>query len=346
MPTPSEPIRIWFNRTFATTWHLIELLRANPENRPVQVISTHADLDSPVLAASDEQFAEPSLADDEYVEWALDFAARHRVDLLIPRAGMAALASARERFETVGTAVACPSANTVRLFEDKVAAYAAAAALGVPVPPHAVARTPDELRAAYDTFAAFGAVCMKPVSGVGGEGYRRLTDAPPTWDEYRGEVRSLVRVDDVCAAMGAASPEPLLVLPFLDGDEVSVDVLADADGTPVTMIGRLHGGGRRRVIVDDQEGFEVARTLTVAHRISYLSNTQIKYWQGPADSARRPYLLEVNTRAAGGLFHTTLAGVNLAWACVQVALGEQVELPAPVFGAVYTQLAALVRLDR
>jgi hypothetical protein len=29
-----------------------------------------------------------------------------------------------------------------------------------------------------------------------------------------------------------------------------------------------------------------------------------------------------------------------------VALGEQVELPAPVFGAVYTQLAALVRLDR
>jgi hypothetical protein len=71
----------------------------------------------------------------------------------------------------------------------------------------------------------------------------------------------------------------------------------------------------------------------------------VKYWRGPTDEVERPYLLEVNTRAAGGLFHTTLAGVNLAWACVKVALGELVEVPEPVFGAAYTQLAALVPLD-
>jgi biotin carboxylase len=344
----TPPIRIWFNRTYATTWHLIELLRSNPEQRAVHIVSSHTDPDSPVLAASDESYDEPTVSDDDYVEWALDFAQRHAIDVFVPRAKMLALAAARDRFTALGVRLTCPAPETVRLFDDKALAYAAAATLGVPVPPHAVVRSAAELRAAYDALAVFGEVCMKPVRGVGGAGYRRLTDAPRTWEDFRGKVRSLSRVDDVGAAMEKVAAgsvvEPLLVSVFLDGDEVSVDVVGDLAGTPITMIGRLHAGGRRRAIVEDRPAFEVARTLTTAHGISYLSNTQIKYWRGPDDAAARPYLLEVNTRAAGGLFHTVLAGVNLAWLSIKVALDEPIEQPVPVFGAAYTQLPALVPL--
>ena len=339
-------LRLWFNRTYATTWHLIRMLRANPDGRPLHVLGSHVDPGSPVLAACDTALLEPDLPAEQYVEWALAVAVAHRIDVLVPRQHLVALAGARDRFAAAGTVLLCPDRATVELFDDKAAAYAAAGALGVPVPPHRVVHDGDELRAAYVELAQLAEqVCMKPVCGVGGQGYRRLTTDPPRWTEdFAGDLRSLVRLDDACRALDAAGRRDVLVLPFLDGTEISVDVVADAGGAVHAALGRAHdpaGNGRRRRIVDDAPAREVAETLTRAHRIAYLSNTQIKYWQG------LPYLIEVNTRAAGGLFQTELAGVNLPWDAVLLALGERPARRAPRFGAVYTEVAtyAVLRPD-
>ena len=342
-------MRVWFNRTYATTCHAIAQLRANPARRSVHVIASHTDPDSPVLAVADQAAAEPALTGSAYVEWALGFAARERVDVLVPRFGMADLADARAEFASLGTALTCPDGDTVRLFEDKSAGYRAARELGLAVPPHAVVTDSADLRAAFAEYAGLGGqVCMKPVTGVGGEGYRRLTDRAPVSEEFLGDVRSVVRVADVCRAWDEAggAPTRMLVMPFLDGAEVSVDVLATPEGEVVTMVGRRHDGQRRRTIVDDRPAGEAARVLTGAHRIGYLSNTQVRYWRGPGDVVPRAYLLEVNTRAAGGLFQTALARVNLPWSAVQMALGEVPDAEIPVFGASYVQVAAALELLR
>lgn len=340
-------MRVWFNRTYATTCHLIDQVRANPDARPVQVIATHSDPDSPVLAVADERAPEPILEPDAYLEWALKFAADHRVDVLVPRYRMAELADSRARFAALGTALACADGDTLRLFEDKVAAYAAAALLGVAVPPHAVVVDADGLRSAYAEYLALGGqVCMKPVSGVGGEGYRRLTHLPATAAEYTGEVRSSVRVDAVATAWESAGgpPAPMLVMPYLDGAEVSVDVLATPAGEVLAAVGRRHDESRRREIVDDTDARAIAHLLTTTHRIGSLSNTQVRYWRGPGDDVQRPYLLEVNTRAAGGLFQTALADVNLPWTALLLANGEPVPELRPRFGASYVQVASMVAL--
>lgn len=342
-------LRLWFNRTYATTWHVIGMLRANPDGRPVHVVGSHTDAASPVLEACDRSLVEPDLPADEYVDWALEVAGAHDIDVLVPRAHMRELAAARERFAAHGTHLLCPDAATVALFHDKAAAYRAARALDLPVPPHRVVHDGAGLRAAYEEFAAIAEqVCMKPVQGVGGEGYRRLTTDPPRWNaDYAGAVRSLVRVGDAARALDSASaegrtPGPLLVMPFLDGAEVSVDVVADRAGTVHAAVGRRHGehGDRRRTIVDDPQARLVAETLTRAHQVAFLSNTQVRYWQG------NPYLLELNTRAAGGLFQTAFAGVNLPWAAIRLALGADPGPLRPTFGASYTDVAHAVRLDR
>jgi biotin carboxylase len=338
-------LHLWFNRTYATTWHLVGMLRDNPDRRPVHVLGSHSDPASPVLAACDRVVIEPALPAAEYVEWALEIAQVHGIDVFIPRLHMAELATARDRFAAVGTKLLCPDPAPVTLFEDKAAGYRAAGALGLPVPPHRVVHDSAGLRAAYADFAAVAAqVCMKPVRGVGGDGYRRLTDRPPSWDaDFAGAVRSLVRVEDVCRALDEVGPRELLVMPFLDGTEVSVDVLADATGRVRAAIGRRHDG-RRRTVVDDPGARQVAETLTAAHRVAFLSNTQVKYWRGPNDREPRPYLLELNTRAAGGVFQTALAGVNLPWAAVRLVLGEAVPPLTPRWGARYTELATYVEL--
>jgi biotin carboxylase len=334
--------RLWFNRAYATTWHFIAMIRNNPDAVAVDVLGSHSDPHSPVLAACDRTLVEPDLDADDYVAWALEIAAQEAIDILIPRVHMGALAAAHDRFAAVGTTLLCPAADVVELFDDKAAGYRAAAALGLPVPPHRVVHDSAGLRAAYADFAAIATqVCMKPVRGVGGEGFRRLTTAPASWQEdLAAEVRSLVRLDDVCRALDAAGPRDLLVMPFLDGVEVSVDVLADRAGNVHAAIGRQHDtkGRRLRTIVDDGPAREIAEALTAAHQVGYLSNTQVKAWQG------RPYLLELNTRAAGGIFQTALAGVNLPWAAIRLALDQDPGELRPTWGATYTEVASFVQI--
>jgi biotin carboxylase len=335
--------RLWFNRTYATTWHLIRQLRANPAGRALHILGSHPDPASPVLAACDQTLPEPDLEPDDYVDWAVETARAHRIDVLVPRAHLGALAAARARFAAVGTRLMCPDAEVVELFDDKDAAYRAASALGLPVPPYRVVHDGAGLRDAYAELAAVAdEVCMKPVRGVGGEGYRRLTTAPVDWAaDLAGELRSLVRLADACRALDEAGPRAVMVMPVLDGVEVSLDVVADADGRIHAVVGRAHDtqpGRRVRTIVDDPQARELATALTQQHRVAYLSNTQVKYWRG------QPYLLELNTRAAGGIFQTALAGVNLPWAALQLALGEQPEPIRPRWGARYTEIASYVEI--
>jgi hypothetical protein len=55
-------------------------------------------------------------------------------------------------------------------------------------------------------------------------------------------------------------------------------------------------------------------------------------------------MLELNTRIAGGLFQTALAGVNLPWAAVRIAAGEDVAPLTPAYGAAFTTMSSLVPL--
>lgn len=340
--------RIWFNHTYATNSHVIAMLRENPSGRPVHVIGTHTDPDSPVLRACDEVFAEPEASGADYVAWALDFARTHRVDVLVPRLGMAELADARTEFAAIGTAMTAPDGDTVRLFENKASAYRAATALGLPVPPYRVVTDSAGLRVAHAELGALGLVCIKPIRGVGGAGFRILSTDAPTLAEFSGQVHPKADLDRLCVALDTAHRDgrvvtPILVTPFLTGPEISVDCLVDRDGTTLAAIGRGRSR-RRRLLIDDRPARDVAETLNRVHRVAYLSNTQVRYWRGPHDEAPLPYLLEVNTRISGGLFQTALTGVNLPWAAVQIALGEPVAPLAPRYGGAFTTVDSLVPL--
>jgi biotin carboxylase len=345
-------LRIWFNRTYATNSHIIAMLRANPDRRQVHVIGTHADPDSPVLVASDEAYPEPpeELAPADYVEWALEFVRVHKIDVFIPRYAMAALADAHDAFAAAGVALMCPAADTVRLFEDKAAAYQAAAALGLPVPPHYLVTDAAGLLAAHGQLREVAdAVCMKPVQGTGGSGYRMLTTTDPDLDELLGTVRARVDLGRACAAFTAAAAggrdvPTMLVMPYLPGPEISVDALADRHGCTLAAVGRGRSR-RRRLIVDDQPARAVVEALNLAHHVAYLSNTQVRYWQGPDDAAPRPYLLELNTRISEGLFQTAVTGVNLPWAAVRLALGEQAGTLDPRYDVAFTTVSSLVALN-
>ena len=313
----------------------------------MRILATHVSADSPVLAVADVTEPEPEddLTEEQYVDWALGVCARHDVDVFIPRLHAAAIAGARARFADLGVGTVVPPRAAILLLDDKVSAYRDAARDGLPVPPYRVVRTGAELLAAYDDLASrFGAVCVKPVSGVGGDGFRELIRRGPTLLELLGPLEPRVDVRIAAAALDRerAAVPPLLVMPLLPGPEVSVDCLADADGALLAAVPRSKRG-YRRFLVEDPAAIAVARAVVARHRLSFLSNVQVRYWQQPgADAAPRPYLLETNPRASGGIAQTALAGVNLPWAAVELALGRRPAPLRPGSGVSFTTLPTIV----
>jgi hypothetical protein len=329
-------VRVWLNRTYAENVFFMDQLRRNPSDRAVDIHATHGDADSPVLAAADTADLEPEgLSPAGYVEYALDQCRRRGIDVFVPRLHQAAIVAHRADFEAAGTALLAPPPEAVAVFHDKVIAYEAVQAIGVPVPPWRRVRTADELVAAVDELEADGhRACFKPASGAGGVGFRVITRAPFSLSQLSGFPTPYVQLDLVVEALKQAEEEAeeqvdWLVMPRLEQPEVSVDCLTGPDNRIRLSIGRTKNGRRRGFTLQEQ-WLEPARRIAEGFGLHYLSNIQFRMFGDV------PVLMDVNTRPAGGLHQLSLCGVNAPWAAVQLALGEDPgEIVPPFLGQDY-----------
>jgi hypothetical protein len=326
-------VRVWLNRTYAENVFFMDQLRRNPSDRAVEIHATHGDADSPVLAAADTAELEPEgLSPAAYVEFALDQCTRRGIDVFVPRLHQAAVVAHRAEFEAAGTALLAPPPEAVAVFQDKVVAYEALQAIGVPVPPWWRVRSVDELVGAVEELEADGhRPCFKPASGAGGVGFRMITRSPFSLTHLSGFPSPYVPLDLVVEALRQADgPVDWLVMPRLEQPEVSVDCLTGPDDRVRMAVGRTKNGRRRGFTLHEQ-WLEPARRIAEGFGLHYLSNIQFRMY------GDRPVLMDVNTRPAGGLHQLSLCGVNAPWAAVRLALGEDPgEIAPPFLGQDYT----------
>ncbi|MGQ4368979.1 MULTISPECIES: ATP-grasp domain-containing protein [Streptomyces] len=332
----ASPVRVWLNRTYAENVFFMDQLRRNPADRAVEIHATHGDPDSPVLAAADTAEPEPEgLSPAGYVEYALAQCARRGIDVFVPRLHQSAIVAHRAEFEALGTALLAPPPEAVAVFRDKVIAYEAVRAIGVPVPPWWRVRTADELVLAVEELEAGGhRACFKPASGAGGVGFRMVTRDPFSLTHLNGFPSPSVPLPLVVEALRAAEePVDWLVMPRLEQPEVSVDCLTGPDNRVRLAVGRTKNGRRRGFTLHDQ-WLTPARRIAETFGLHHLSNVQFRMY------GDRPVLMDVNTRPAGGLHQLALCGVNVPWAAVRLALGDDPgELEPPFLGQDYAVVA-------
>ncbi|MDG9722475.1 ATP-grasp domain-containing protein [Streptomyces sp. DH41] len=331
-----SPVRVWLNRTYAENVFFMDQLRRNPADRAVEIHATHGDPDSPVLAAADTADLEPEgLSPGGYVEYALDQCARRGIDVFVPRLHQAAVVAHRAEFEAAGTALLAPPPEAVAVFQDKVIAYEAVRAVGVPVPPWWRVRTAQELVSAVEELEAQGhQACFKPASGAGGVGFRMITRDPFSLTHLSGFPSPSVPLRMVVEALREAQePVDWLVMPRLEQPEVSVDCLTGPDNRVRLAVGRTKNG-RRRGFTLHERWLAPARRIAEVFGLHHLSNVQFRMY------GDRPVLMDVNTRPAGGLHQLALCGINVPWAAVRLALGDDPgELTPPFLGQDYTVLS-------
>lgn len=255
---------------------------------------------------ADASYVLPRADAPGYVDVLLDVCKRERVDLFLPALDeeLLLVADQRARFAAVGTRVLVSSPDTLRMCVDKLRTYEAFLTHGIPAIPTLVAADIGR----HGTFPAI----VKPRRGRGSSGVHVARN--------REELSFFARyVSDA------------VIQPFIEGTELTIDVLADA-ASKLRIV-----SPRKRLATDSgisSKGITTWNPAVVDHVRRIVEGFRLV---GPANiqcfvtDAGEIVFSEINARLAGTCILSVAAGVPLFEGICSMAVDEPiVECLVPV----------------
>ena len=317
-----QTVRVWFNHWFSTAYYIINLLKQD-EQIHFYVIGSNERRYSVIEEACDEWYMEPTYGvnEEEYIDYCLEFCKEHEINVFAPRRGMLAVVKHRHLFEAIGVKIlADPDYEKLKRLNNKKETYRFFEQMGIGnVPPYYVVNHVEDFKRAYERLTnQFRRVCIKFTEDEGAtsfrvidnrmEGYNSLFTYPGMKMSYEALIEALSE---------QTTFKELMVMPYLEGEEVSIDCLKTPTG--IIYVPRIKQGTR----ISQVEYKPVFKTLCEQfyERIGLEGpcNIQLRYHEGT------PYLLEVNTRMSGGIQQSCLAAqVNIPNIAINALLGNEV----------------------
>jgi len=311
-------IKIWFNHWFSTVYRLIELMK-DDDKEIIQVIGTNSRVDSVIQKVCDEWYQEPTLYGEDYILYCLDFCRKHNVDVFVPRKNMAEISRNKSRFEEIGVKVLADDYSIIKILENKSEAYSFFKNYSnINIPDYFTVTTAEQFAEAYKTLRKnHSQICVKFVRDEGGMSFRKVTENVNEFDRLRVYQGANISYMDLFHALSTKKDfDELMVMPYLDGLEVSVDCLKTVSGT--IAIPRIKSYSRHEHIVYDKEIIEMTSMILDKVNLQFPCNVQFRYYNN------KLYLLEINTRMSGGLQMSCLAsGVNVPNIALNKLLGRE-----------------------
>lgn len=311
--------RIWMNHWFSTALNIIDLLRQ--DNPDIYIIGSNENEYSVIKNGCDEWYQEPVLKDDEYVEYCLEFCKEHNVDFFLPRRGMLKISEQKHRFEELGVKVMMDDYYIVSILNHKERAYEyfKENSIGT-VPDFYIVKTVDEFKSAYEKLLEkYKQVCFKFEKDEGGKSFRLIDNNRKGYAALFKKQNTRMTLDDVIAALSEREVfSPIMIMPFLPDEEISVDCLNTSMG--LIALPRIKGNAKYEVLRFDKEIIDICREFQDKAGFECPYNIQFKYLDGV------PYFLEVNTRMSGGVQMACYAsGVNIPSLALKKLSGETAE---------------------
>lgn len=308
-------IRIWFNHWFSTVYEIIRLIKK--DNSKFYIIGTNHNIYSPVRNVCDEWYEEPVLTADEYVDFCLSFCRDHGVDIFIPRQHMLAISQNKKRFETLGVKVMVDKYDLIAPLNDKQAAYQLIDKYGIAdVPPYKIATTKKEFLDGYHELLQNDyRVCFKFVHDEGGQSFHLIDNDKKRYHQLFYRHSTHISLKDTLQALSERDKfSPIILMPYLSGEEVSVDCLNTQFG--IIMIPRFKNFTRIEEIRYDSTIISAVKKFFEFMPLENPCDIQFKYLNGI------PYFLEVNTRMSGGIQLSCLASkINIPIVAIYKLLG-------------------------
>ncbi|MBH0332766.1 carbamoyl-phosphate synthase large subunit [Brevibacillus brevis] len=327
--------RIWFNRTFATAYPIVEMIRNNPDNFTFEIYVTHPKRHSVMLQIADYAELEPTLDVPEYIDYCLSFCKKHRIDVFLPNYRLVEISRHIKEFERQGTQVMIAQEHQLledisdkgklfQLFQDVPE---------VPLPAYAIVNTAEQFQIAYEQLKQDGnKVCFKPARGEGGAGFYIVEEQLDPIDRLFRSTHQQITIEEVVRTLSTRETfEDIMVMEYLDSYEYSIDCLA-YEGQLLAAVPRKKVEGRIRELEDNDELLRIAEAVQKRLQLSYLFNVQIKYKEGI------PKLLEINPRASGGMYISCRSGVNFPYLALKLLLTGEADVPVPKLDILMTHV--------
>ncbi|MBP5491431.1 MAG: ATP-grasp domain-containing protein [Clostridiales bacterium] len=267
----------------------------------------------------DASYVAPAWDDPGYIAFLEDVIRKEKVDLVFPvvTKSLEYMASAAAAIkERTGAAVVTSENALVRIANDKAALFdhlGSVDGLSDYIATHRVANTVDELLSAVRYFEEQGIPCiMKPVRGENREGFRKIVSEEEYADAFSKGDASLLTTKSIISTMPSALAfsVPMLVMPYLSGQEWDVDILADQGKIlSCTIRKNLDMFGGLSACTETAENpklLAVCEKILRALPLSYIFCMSFK-----EDEKGQLKLLEINPRAMGSIYVSTLAGNSL-----------------------------------
>lgn len=322
-----RPIRVYFNRCFTTTPKIIQQLLSNPDHQAFKIYISHISQNTYLQEVADYFELEPSVNGKEYVDYCLNFCHQHKIDVFVPRYNVTTLVNYKEDFEHIGVKVIfIGSSETYQLLESKIETYEALRNTDiVAIPKSFCVENYKDFEKAYQEIIENGSsACMKPISGIGGNGFKRILETMTEVEElYQSTSITIAKERIVRVLQNSQNVKPFMVSEYLEGDEFSIDCLAN-EGELIVAISRKKLDLYRQTIEYRESLVSMAQKLTQRFKLSNLYNIQVKYHKGNV------YLIEINTRMSAGIHKSCLAGVNFLYLAIKLLLGEGVRIPETI----------------
>ena len=307
----------------------LQALKAQ-SNTPFNVIASHRHNRPEVFEFADRIYREPyaTEVDDgqdmlETVEplmprwqFVLEHAQQNKVKVLLTGRNGIDYEAHRETFNAAGIRLltGATSVSALETIDDKFAFMQQCHEYGIPV---ADAWRFDNVVELEALLAEHGhqPLCVKPVTGIFAQGFWRLGKVKETGEPYDSfehlyftEEKKINTAQFINAyansLMVHERPIPMLLMPYLSGQEYSIDVVCEY-GDVLAAITR-YKTGKIQHIGYEQSVMDVVIPLIKAFGCDGIVSVQTK-----ADDDGQHRVLEINSRPSGGIGYTTHSGVDL-----------------------------------
>ena len=325
---------VWLNHWFSTAYNIIKLIK---EDNAIDfhIIGTNENNISVLKNVCDKWYSEPEkISGDDYVEFCLEFCKEHSVDVFLPHRHFQAISKRKKWFEDLNVAVVVDDYSKIAILNNKAEAYKFfQTEASFSVPEHYVVCDIEGFKKAYNELSEkYGQVCTKFVHDEGGKSYRLIDNTRKGYSALFKKQNTRMTLDALEEALREKEKfSPLMVMPYLEGDEISADCLKTRQG--IIIIPRIKSTTRFERIEFDNHTIEMCEKIFDLVDLEMPCNIQFKYRKDV------PYFLEINTRMSGGIHMACAAtGVNIPNIAVNKVLGIDKEWSLRKVGRTVSQV--------
>jgi len=300
-------------------------LRNNFDSRDVRIICTDVKEDFAGIYLSDKSFQIPKAnQEEEYLKSLIDICTKERIDVILPQntAELELLANNKKVFLEVGTKIVVSDPLQIKIANNKYYLLQKCQSLKIPYPEFFLVRNKNEL---INSAKRLGwpqkPFVVKPPASNGSRGIRIIDENKDYKSLYYNEKPTslFIRMDEFIEIIGDVF-EPLLIMEYLPGEEITVDVLKMGDR--FLAIPRIRDEIRSGISfknrADKKEDLmSYSKTISDSLDLKFCFGFQFKY-----DSNSIPKILECNPRVQGTMIFSTFMGANIIYASVKSCMGE------------------------